>query len=126
MVNRRKFIRSVVAAGTIVVAGCSSNADLDGGNGENNGSNLEDSGTVNNNDHTKNLDIEEGETIRIEADNEEGEATLVSLANPEGEQIFSNFVETEDIFTHTAEQSGVFSVIVSQPDGTASYQIYIE
>lgn len=125
MLGRRKFIICVATAGLLGVAGCSSNRDSDGGSGGN-GDNLEESGTVTNSDHTKNLDVEEGETIRIEANNEEGEATLASLTSPEGEQIFSNFVETEDTFTHTAEQGGVFSVIVSQPDGTASYQIYLE
>lgn len=127
MVNRRNFITSVATAGAIAVAGCSSNSDNDGSSGGDSGSNLEESGGVTNDDHTKNLDVEEGETIRIEVDNEEGEVTLATLSNPEQEeQIFSNWVETEDTFTHTAEQSGVFTVIISQPDGTASYQIYIE
>lgn len=132
MIERRRLIKTVATAGTAMIAGCSTNTgdgdenDEDTGDSGNNGSSLAESGRVSAGDHTQKIEVEEGETIRVEADNEEGEATLVSLGDPEGEQIFSNFVETEDTFTHTTEQTGVFTVIISQPDGTASYQIYIE
>lgn len=119
MTTRRRFITGIATTAAIIITGCTG-----GSNGSS--SNSVESGRVSNDDHTKKIEVEEGETIRIEADNVEGEGTLVSLLNPKGDQLFSKFVETEDTFTHTAERSGIFSLIVSQPDGTASYQIYIE
>lgn len=111
--RRRRVLSVAGAAATAALAGCS-------------GLDAEESGTVRAPDEAiHNIDVEEGQTIRVEIDNEEGFATDTILVDPDENDVFAELVETEETFTHTAEQSGVFRVLI-YPDGTASYQIYIE
>ena len=111
--RRRQVLSVAGAAATAAIAGCS-------------GLDAEESGTVRApDDAIHNIDVNEGQTIRVELDNEEGFATDVILEDPDGGDVFAEIVETEETFTHVAEQSGTYRVIIF-PDGTASYQIYIE
>ncbi|MBP1923093.1 MULTISPECIES: hypothetical protein [Halorubrum] len=111
--KRREYLGCVSIMSVTMLSGCS-------------GLDAEESGTVRApDDALHNIDVEQGQTIRVEIDNREGFATDVILEDPGGNDVFNEIVETEGSFTHTAEQSGVFRVIIF-PDGTASYEIYIE
>lgn len=119
----------MATAGAVVVAGCGGNSDSEGangGNGGDDGRNVEESGTVENEEYSKEIEVQEGGTIRVEVTKEAGEDTLVTMENPGGSQVINGFVTDEETFTHTAEQGGVFTVTVAPIGGTASYQIYTE
>lgn len=115
--DRRQYIGTLALVGTGVLAGCSGSEGV--------GSSPEESGRVRSpNDAVHNFDVSEGDTLRIEIDNEEGFNTIVTVDSPE-ELVADAEVQTEDTITHTAESSGVYMVMII-PDGTASYEIYIE
>jgi len=109
--HRRTFLGTT---GVVFVSGC-----LGGG--------AEESGTVREpNDVLHNIDVSEGDTIRVEVDNEEGFNTLVDILSPDDDAVVEGVeVETEDTITHTAEQTGVYRVFIL-PAGRASYEIHID
>ena len=118
--DRRQYIGTLALGAVGVLAGCT-----DDGNGIGGPSPVE-SGTARGPDETiHRLDVEEGETVRIEVDNEEGFATDVILDDPDGNEAIYETVETEATLTHEAEQTGVYTFVIF-PDERASYQIYIE
>lgn len=119
--DRRKFVVSAVSVGTVGLAGCTGDGGDDGGVL---GSSAEESG-ITFSDTTHRIDVEEGETIRVEVDNEEGFATDVFISGPDFEDTTDAFVETEETITHVAAHDGVYTIQIF-PDGQASYEIYIE
>lgn len=110
--NRRTFL--VAAGSAVFLAGCSSSSS----------SGAEESGTATEST-IHNVEVEEGETLRIEADNEQGYLTFVIVDDPDDEEIVNVEVETEDTITHEAQQSGDYRVWII-PDREASYEIHID
>lgn len=111
-INRRQCLALTGVALTGAFAGCLSDA--------------EESGTVRGTDGvTHNFELDDGDELRIEVDNEEGLGTFVDVLGPNDEIVAEGHVETEGEITHTAEISGIYSTHIS-PDGTASYEIFIE
>lgn len=117
MASRRQFVVGIVTASTAGIAGCS------GGNGSSE-SGPEESGTAVS-DTIHNLDVEAEETIRVEIENDEGVGTIVSVTDPSDESVAESTVETDSTITHTATEGGVYRVLIS-PDGSASYEIFVE
>lgn len=119
---RRQYVSIVTIAATGSIAGCVGSND----NNSSDGQSPVESGEVSRNSADHYVEVEEGDTIRIETTNEEtGRASTVQLYDPDGEQIFEREVEDTDTATHQVERNGDFRVIIAT-GGTASYEIYVE
>lgn len=120
--KRREYL-GILTIATIGVSGCTGSSDGSGQEPE-----PKESGQVSSNSADNYVEVEQGETIRIEVIEEEksaGGGTLVRLYHPDGEEISEEDVDDERTVTHQAEQGGEYRVIVFT-GGTASYEIYVE
>ena len=112
--KRRQYLAAVGVATAGALAGCSG------------GSGAEVSGTVRDPDNsTHNVDVESGQTLRVEVENTEGPMTAVRVNTPDGDRAIDDTVDTEATFTHTAESTGAYRVTIV-PTGSASYEIHID
>lgn len=109
--ERRQYLAATVVAATTGLAGCS-------------GAGAEHSGTVSQTTQ-HNVEVERGETVRVEASNDEGPRTTITIVDPEGEIAVQERVEVESTITHAAEVGGVFRVIINTT-GTTTYEIYVD
>jgi len=120
--ERREYLGLTIVSALGSIAGCSSSPT-----GSDTPSPVE-SGEVSQNSADNFIEVEQGDTIRIEVTEEEqsaGGGTLVTLSDPAGEQLLEEEVDDERTVTYEAEQSGEYRVIVFT-GGTASYEIYVE
>ena len=97
MATRRQFNTSVLTAGIAALAGCA------GGVGTK---------TRARDDRTQDIEVEAGETINVEVENEEGAVTVARIVAPNGETVTESDVQAVATITHTATESGVYTVDV--------------
>jgi hypothetical protein len=108
--NRRTFLGGCTAA-ALLLAGCSGV----GGPVE--------SGSLDGEQVTHEIDVQAGETVRIEV--EGGSLTVARVLGPDGEDLLGNVaaISSDITLTPTAEQTGTHRVVLG---GDASYEIYVE
>jgi hypothetical protein len=117
-IHRRKYLASFGAVVSGVgLAGC-----LGGGNvhGE-----IVVEETVQTGDGTFRFDSSEGNTINVYGENRQGQSVFVVIGDPEGNRVAEEEIETEGTFSHTAEATGAYSVVVLHSSGLEG-EAYIE
>lgn len=112
MATRRRFGAGVLTAGVVGIAGCSGWAEA---------TKTRASGA----DRTQDVEVERGETISVEVENEEGAVTVARIVAPNGETVAESDVTGVATITHTATESGVYTVDV-RPARRGYYDIDIE
>ena len=112
MATRRGFGAAVLTAGIIPTAGCSGLAGA---------TKTRASGA----DRTQDIEVATGETISVEVENEEGAVTAARIVAPDGETVSESDVTGVATITHTATESGVYTVDV-RPARRGYYDIDIE
>ena len=98
MATRRQFNTSVLTAGIAALAGCAGGV----------GTKTRASGAAG----TQEIAVAEGDTISVEVENEEGAVTVARIVAPNGETVTESDVQAVATITHTATESGVYTVDV--------------
>ncbi|TQQ80331.1 hypothetical protein [Halonotius roseus] len=112
MATRRQFGAGVLTAGVVGIAGCSGWAGA---------TKTRASGA----DRTQDIEVATGDTISVEVENEEGAVTVARIVAPSGETVAGSDVTGVATITHTATESGVYTVEV-RPARRGYYHIDIE
>jgi hypothetical protein len=116
--QRRRYLATVGAVvGSVGLAGCSGGGNVDG--------EIVVEETVRTGDGTFRYDVEEGNTINVYAENREGSSVVVVVGDPDGNRVAEEEIETEGTFSHTAEATGAYSVVVLHTSG-AEGEAYVE
>ena len=99
MATRRQFNTSVLTAGIAALAGCAGGVGV---------TKTRASGAAG----TQEITVAEGDTISVEVENEEGAVTVARIVAPNGETVTESDVQAVATITHTATESGVYTVDV--------------
>ncbi|MDB2253519.1 hypothetical protein PM033_17500 [Halorubrum ezzemoulense] len=119
--DRRRYLAGAGATLGTVLAGCSGSTEGEGGSEP-----PVESGEVGAGSADHYVEIESGDTLRVEITNEDtGRTSRVEIVNPDNDTIIEEDVEDETTITHEAESTGDYRVIIYSA-GTASYEIYVE
>ena len=120
--ERRQYLAGIGATLGTVLAGCSGSPDTEGGS-----DGPVESGEVSAGSDDHFVEVESGDTIRVEITNEDaGRDSVVDIIDPDNNNVVREEGITEErTITHEAESTGDYQIVI-YTGGSASYEIYVE